>query len=142
MFDLKRPCIDCPFRKGVGERFQLPPLRLREIKHAVAFQCHRTVDYENFDDDEKRQGKKPQQCAGLMAVLIREDCPNSIMQVAERFGRDLSGIDPEREAYESWNEVLKAHCPEETSHETRSSDSDPVRAGGMRPSKHHRHSGW
>jgi hypothetical protein len=113
MFDLKRPCADCPFRKGQGERFQLHPVRLREIKHAPAFQCHRTVDYEHWGDAEKQQGKHPQQCAGLMAVLLRENRTNTIMQVAERIGGvDLSGLDPDNEAYESWAAVLSAHGAE------------------------------
>lgn len=112
MFDLKRPCVNCPFRKGVGETFRLPVDRLIEIKFATAFQCHRTVDYEHFEDREKRSGDRPQQCAGLMAVLIREKRENSIMQVAQRFGVDLSGIDPKNEAYETWDAVLAAHCGE------------------------------
>jgi hypothetical protein len=69
MFDRKRPCKNCPFRKGQGELFELPRLRLREIKNAPAFQCHKTVDYDEFDDPRKRQGDRPQRCAGLVAVL-------------------------------------------------------------------------
>src|SRR5215471_13794425 len=103
MFDLKRPCKRCPFRKGQGSLFRLPSLRLREIKNGTAFQCHATVDYENFDDPEKRQGKRPQQCAGLIAVLLRSNMATNIMQVAMRcYGMDLGGIDPDHEAYDSW----------------------------------------
>jgi len=110
MFDLKRPCNNCPFRKGVGETFKLSFWRLHEIKQGPAFQCHKTLDYENFHDPRKRQGDHPQQCAGLMAVLLRDKATNSIMQVAERIGKiDFSGIDPYHEAYESWAEVIKAH---------------------------------
>jgi hypothetical protein len=110
MFDLKRPCKNCPFRKGVGETFQLSPARLREIKHGPAFQCHKTVDYSEWDDPEKRAGDRPQQCAGLMAVLAREGATNTIMQVAERFGHlDLRTLDPNNEAYETWASVLEAH---------------------------------
>ena len=57
----------------------------------------------------KRQGAHPQQCAGLMAVLKRENRDNQIMQVAQRLGVDLSDIDRKREAYESWAAVLEAH---------------------------------
>lgn len=113
MFDLKRPCIDCPFRKGQGELFQLPLGRLSEIRRAPAFQCHKTVDYDEWDDPELRAGDRPQQCAGLMAVLVRERAENSIMQVAERLGRvDFRSLDPEHEAYESWADVLAAHQSE------------------------------
>lgn len=109
MFDLKSPCKNCPFRKGEGERFRLSLDRLREIKAASAFQCHKTIDYCNFSDADKRAGDHPQQCAGLMAILAREGCENQIMQVAQRFGVDLSGLDPRGEAYDNWNDALKAH---------------------------------
>jgi hypothetical protein len=110
MFDLKRPCVSCPFRKGQGELFGLSRWRLAGILSAPAFQCHKTVDYGNFDHPIKRQGDNPQQCAGLMAVLAREKAANQIMQVASRMGHlDLSTLDPDREAYESWSDVLKAH---------------------------------
>jgi hypothetical protein len=109
MFDLKRPCITCPFRKGQGHLFQLTEERLTEIRNATAFQCHKTVDYDHFNDQRKRQGDHPQQCAGLMAVLIREGKANAIMRVAGLFGVSLTGIDPEGDAYETWADVLEAH---------------------------------
>ena len=67
MFDLKRPCVNCPFRRGQGSRFGLDPERLRGIIEGVAFQCHKTVDYSRSGAG--RSGERPQQCAGLMAVL-------------------------------------------------------------------------
>lgn len=110
MFDLKRPCVSCPFRRGQGELFKLPPDRLDEIFDAPAFQCHKTVDYEHFEDGQLRQGDRPQQCAGLMAVLHREGQPNQIMQVAERLGAfDPDDLDPRNEAYGSMAEVRAAH---------------------------------
>jgi hypothetical protein len=110
VFHLKRPCENCPFRKGVGETFELSRPRLREIFNQSAFQCHKTIDYDNFDDPHKRAGDHPQQCAGLMAVLAREGKTNNIMQIAERLGHlDLAKLDPRNEAYSSWREVLKAH---------------------------------
>lgn len=113
MFALKRPCVNCPFRKGIGETFQLSMARLKEIKRGTAFQCHHTVDYEHFDDPEKRSGDRPQQCAGLMAVLFRDNATNSIMQVAERLaGIDFTDLDPDREAYDTWTDVIKAHRAE------------------------------
>jgi hypothetical protein len=110
MFKLTRPCNNCPFRKGVGPRFRLPRLRLQAIRRAVAFQCHKTVDYAHFNNPEKRSGNHPQQCAGLLAVLHREGEPNQIMQVAMRLGHlDPAKLDPDREAYGSWQGVLLAH---------------------------------
>ncbi len=108
MFDLKRPCVTCPFRKGQGETFNLHLARLREIAKASAFQCHKTVNYD--DDGRPFQGDKPQQCAGLMAVLHRSGKPNQIMQVAERFGSlDPDQLDPRGEAYDNLDDAFKAH---------------------------------
>jgi hypothetical protein len=106
MFDRRAPCSNCPFRVGKGSRFRLSAARLEEIRRATAFQCHKTVDY---GDEMSAQGDRPQQCAGLMTVLLREDAPNTIMQVALRFG----ALDAERldgtAAYVSWEEVRRAH---------------------------------
>ena len=107
MFDLKRPCVNCPFRKGVGETFRMPRRRLTEIVGATAFQCHKTVDYSG---DEPGPGDRPQQCAGLMTVLHRAGCPNQMMQVAQRLGfLDPDQFDPKEEAYASLDEMFEAH---------------------------------
>jgi hypothetical protein len=107
MFKLRRPCVNCPFRIGVGRTFQLAPERLREILNAPAFQCHKTVDYA---DDDPRPGEKPQQCAGLMAVLHRSGKPNQIMQVAERLDAlDPTALDPDGEAYACIEDAVRAH---------------------------------
>jgi len=114
MFKLKRPCSDCPFRKGNGERFALPDERIAGIVRADAFQCHKTVDYSIDDADENaavlRQGDKPQQCAGIMAILHREGLENQIMQVAERLGvLNPDELDPMGEAYDNLSDALTAH---------------------------------
>ena len=84
--------------------------RLREIATGPAFQCHKTVDYAHWNDRRKRQGDRPQQCAGLMAVLARDGADNQIMQLAQRLGSlDTAALDPKREAYATWADVLKAH---------------------------------
>lgn len=109
MFDLKRPCVNCPFRRGAGESFGLGRERLEEVRRGSAFQCHKTVDY-GAEDTAGRSGDRPQQCAGLMAVLRREGEDNQIMQVAERLGAArFDDLDPRGEAYASWAEVLAAH---------------------------------
>lgn len=107
MFDLKRPCTNCPFRKGQGSLFELGEQRLDEIFVATAFQCHKTVDY---SDDAPQAGDRPQQCAGLMAVLHRSGQHNQIMQVAERLTDfDPASVDPDGVAYASIAEARAAH---------------------------------
>jgi hypothetical protein len=108
MFCLERPCLNCPFRRGQGELFQLPEMRLTAIFAAPAFQCHMTVVYD--DEGDGRAGDRPQQCAGLMAVLHRENRPNQIMQVAMRLGHlDPERLDPQGEVYGSLRETIAAH---------------------------------
>lgn len=74
MFDLRRPCSNCPFRIGQGHLFRMAQDRLGEIFRGTAFQCHKTLIY---DDDGRAvvNGPKTQQCAGLMAVLHRSGEP-------------------------------------------------------------------
>lgn len=107
MFDLKRPCVNCPFRKGQGSLFGLHPERLQATIEGPAFQCHKTVDY---SEHAPRPGDRPQQCAGLMAVLHRSGRHNQIMQIAERLTSfDPAAVDPKGEAYASVEEATRAH---------------------------------
>jgi len=108
MFDLKKPCNNCPFCIGKGERFQLCRERLEEIRRGPAFPCHQTVPETSCGNP-----TGPQQCYGLMSILMRENEPNQIMQLASRLiGFDLDAISSDQ-AYRSWHELLQAHCPEE-----------------------------
>ena len=105
MFKLTRPCSNCPFRRGQAKLFDFAPERLREIVEAPAFQCHKTVYYSG---DEPSPDTRPQQCAGLMAMLNRMGRPNQIMQVASRLGHlDLNTLDPDGEAYDSIDEMQR-----------------------------------
>lgn len=132
MFDLKRPCVNCPFRRGQGSLFQMHPDRLAEIIAAVAFQCHKTVDYSSYEG-EGRAGDRPQQCAGLMAVLHRAGQPNQIMQVASRLGfLDPAAVDPGAEAYASINEALAAHAGREPRDKKRAGSRPPARSDRKR----------
>ncbi|APZ81834.1 hypothetical protein vBEliSR6L_69 [Erythrobacter phage vB_EliS_R6L] len=90
--------------------FELGEARLDEILAAPAFQCHKTVDYSQYDDAEARAGDRPQQCAGLMAVLHRSGQHNQIMQVAERLTDfDPASVDPDGVAYASIADARAAH---------------------------------
>lgn len=104
MFRLKRPCNNCPFTIGNGSLFRLR--RVQSIADGPAFQCHKTVDYSG---DEPSHGDKPQQCAGLMAVLLNERRPNQIMQVAERLGHFKPDEVERAGCYRSIKEARRAH---------------------------------
>lgn len=107
MFKLKTPCGNCPFKIGQGSLFQLHPERVEEIFNGPAFQCHKTVDYSG---DEPAAGERPQQCAGLMGLLINADQPNQIMQVAMRLGHlDFATID-RTSCYQSLEDARRAHA--------------------------------
>jgi len=131
MFDLKRPCVSCPFRKGQGRLFTMPRLRLKEIFGAIAFQCHKTVDYDAFDDPELRSGDHPQQCAGLMSILWRAGKPNTIMQVAIRTGY----LDPDQidhsEVYKTMASAIRAHGKRADSSRQAKSPSQKSPAPGL-----------
>ena len=113
LFKLKRPCSSCPFKKGNGENFELFTGRLIEILSAPSFQCHNTIDYSESDVEESYIVSKdcgPQQCAGLMSLLNREEIPSSIMQVGVRLrALNLEELDPDKEAYETIREAVEAH---------------------------------
>lgn len=107
-FDLTRPCGDCPFRSD--RPFHLRPDRVREILGntrkgarrwwpAQSFPCHKTIEY---TDDGTVIPDTAQQCAGVMAILHRENRPNDAMQIGERFGLwDPATLDPTAPFYES-----------------------------------------
>lgn len=109
MFKLKRPCANCPFLKSQGKNFNLGADRVREIVHAPAFQCHKTVDYD-AEEGSSLQGDKPQQCAGLMSVLHKSGQPNQIMRVAERISDfDATRLDHDL-TYDSIEQAIEDHA--------------------------------
>lgn len=106
MFKLTRPCPSCPFRKGVPFRFD--QRRLDGIVAGPAFQCHSTIDYDQWDDVRGRQGDHPQQCAGLMSLLWRENLPNEIMRFALATGHLHPGKLEHVQVYDSLADAYAA----------------------------------
>lgn len=114
MFDLKRPCAECPFRRSRAAAYGLRPQRLEDIRTAPAFQCHKTLGSIQMSEDagsvQRHSGDRPQQCAGLMAVLHASGQPNQIMQVAQRMGVfDAAVIDP-TDTFDDWAAIEIAHA--------------------------------
>lgn len=87
-YDLKNPCANCPFRTDVKP--YLRPARAREIVESLSrgvFHCHKTIDYDNEDDDGnlQRNGKE-QFCAGALIMMHKQGTVGQMARIAERIG--------------------------------------------------------
>jgi len=109
MFDLGRPCAKCPFRKKQAPLYRLRPARLLEIINANAFQCHKTLDREEKEEGASLSDGRPQQCAGLMALLHDAGRPNQIMQVASRIAGFDAGKIIRDDTFDDIDECFRAH---------------------------------
>ena len=106
MFRLKKPCVNCPFKKSTGGLFGLPKERLLQIFEAPAFQCHKTVDY---TDKGSKPGDSPCQCAGLIALQHKENQPNQITQIATRITDYSPAIIDGSDVFDSYDECVEHH---------------------------------
>lgn len=80
-FNMKKPCKECPFIRGSATNTTLAPGRLDgiidDIRSDMTFTCHKSLDKPQTDQEH---------CAGALVFLERENRPNQMMRVAERFG--------------------------------------------------------
>jgi hypothetical protein len=116
-FDLVRPCDSCPFR--TDRAFFLHGHRAREIARALVkdgqtFQCHKTLEYEDEEDDAGHAVVKittnSQHCAGAAIMLEHMKRPNQWMQISSRMGwRDASKLDMNAPVFRTAAEFVKAH---------------------------------
>src|ERR1051325_256618 len=89
-FDMVTPCDNCPFRKDIT--FPLSPERTKEILdslfvHDQTFPCHKTIDYEEWEEEERYiPTGNEQHCAGALILAERLNRPNQMMRIAERLG--------------------------------------------------------
>ncbi len=101
MFDLKRPCRDCPVRADVPQ--YVTAARLAEFVQAVSFQCHKT-------GERSASTAEPQQCAGLMILLKKSGLSNAMMQIGERLGHfDPTELDDNAPVYSDLWAAIAAH---------------------------------
>lgn len=81
MFERKKPCKTCPFRKDAGGIRYLGTDRATEIADSLlrgeSFTCH---------DDLDKPAKARNHCAGAATLLIKLGKPNQMMQVCSRLG--------------------------------------------------------
>ena len=97
MFDLVKPCSDCPFR--TDKAFYLRSGRAEEIAASLesgkTFSCHKTTMHD--DDGEYAQRDKEQHCAGATIILEKIEIPNQLMRIFER----VNGYDRTKLAMDS-----------------------------------------
>jgi hypothetical protein len=96
MFDLKKPCKDCPFLKNSPMREVLHSDRLPQIvsdllsdDHKV-FTCHKTINYKERVDEVENETFYPQpgnqMCMGSMIFLQKMGRPHISQRVAYAIG--------------------------------------------------------
>ena len=99
MFDYKKPCNNCPWRKSKASSFQLSAERLTEIFYATAFECHKTAHSEH----------SPQQCVGLIALQAKTQQLNTITRAAMALiDYDPTTID-NADTFDTLEEAIMAH---------------------------------
>lgn len=94
LFQMKRPCQDCPFLKKGG--IELHEGRLKQIKEGLMaddkrpFQCHKTTystgGVYDEDSDSYLPSGKESYCAGAMAFLYANRRMNVPMRLGVIFG--------------------------------------------------------
>lgn len=117
MFDIVKPCDDCPFRREGGIR--LVPQRAQEIADMMlsdqggTFMCHKTATSDIGDDGEGVvRGERPQHCAGALIFAEKNGNATQAMRIAERLRlydplKVMAG-DGQDEIFDSRAEMLAA----------------------------------
>lgn len=112
---MKSPCVSCPFRTDVTPFIHAE--RAEEIADALfqdsSFVCHKTVDYNAFEDDEVMEfcpTGQESHCAGAMIVLAKMERPNQLMRIAMRLRvLDLDKLALEAPVYEDLTAFVERH---------------------------------
>jgi hypothetical protein len=91
LYDLKKPCDNCPFLKVGGVR--LSQRRVEEIAGAMldwngsTFACHKTtIEVETEEGGDRANGPKTRHCAGALIFAEKHENANQMMRIAERLG--------------------------------------------------------
>jgi hypothetical protein len=90
-WDLRKPCVDCPFLRSNMQKFNFTYDRaeqLADVARMSTFDCHKTVDFvedENGESDQRRTAKT-QVCAGSLIAMELDEESSQMMRIAERTG--------------------------------------------------------
>ena len=110
MFDLKRPCSNCPFLKDGGIR--LTRQRTRDIAREFldpnggTFHCHKTV--ERDDDGEETSSKDAQMCMGGVLFAYKQGVANQMVRIGSRTGFDIDAVTGGELVFSSLDAMLRA----------------------------------
>lgn len=92
-YRLVSPCKDCPFRSDLPAHLKgwLGRERATQIARSLftlgqTFQCHKTTEHNEDDEDGYKLKGCEFQCAGASIMQIKLDCQSQWMQVAQRMG--------------------------------------------------------
>lgn len=89
MFDLKRPCKDCPFADP--NTLFLSVERKEEIANSLQagahFMCHNTFEWTDDEDETPMYTPRSQFCAGAIILLEKEETPHQFLRIAERINQ-------------------------------------------------------
>lgn len=94
-YDLRAPCLDCPFLEQHAESYGIN--RLLEFAQGP-FPCHKTADLIDNDEDPSHfvANRNSQHCAGALIFLKKRHAPHQMMRIAERLGMyDAEALDME-----------------------------------------------
>jgi hypothetical protein len=84
LFEIKKACKDCPFRKGSSTDQTLAPGRVKgiveDLYRDMSFHCHKTLDETNQIHNDSKF------CRGSLLYMEREGVKNQMMQVGFRLG--------------------------------------------------------
>lgn len=123
VFDLKRPCKKCPFRRDIHPFLRRE--RAEEIAEALLsglnFYCHETVDYDRWEHEDEEGGSEgeycpdgeEQHCAGASMMLWRYGTPNQMMRICLRLNLlDPNVLERGDNVFESPEEFIDHHGSE------------------------------
>lgn len=110
-FNLKAPCLDCPFRSDI--RPYLRRARAEQIVRdleRMTFACHETVHCPQPRDKRSRFSDRNQHhCAGALILMHKADRQGDLQQIAERMGLyDRSELRMDAPVYHTFEEMIAA----------------------------------
>lgn len=119
-FDMKRPCVHCPFRTDeTAIRFasQERALEIALTGLLHGFPCHTTADYIDEDEPQRQAGyvfgNSSQHCVGYLIMQLNEDDRTpwpGIDNDDAILNHIKQNVDPTAPVFASMNDFLKANA--------------------------------